>query len=133
MQLRDNRFARCSNSLGRPLSDLFDKGDTAAFLKVALGKLPGSLVVVKGDVKVGPGAEDQVAGGGVFHGSVETLDESNIVGFGVELHELNDGVRTLLVTTLSEIKAALASTLGRGCDTVNLKIESHGGFLWLIY
>jgi hypothetical protein len=70
---------------------------------------------------------------GDFHGSVETLDERDVIGFGVKLHELNDGVRTLLVTTLSEIKAALASTLGRGCDTVNPKIESHGGFLWLIY
>jgi hypothetical protein len=112
---------------------LFDKGDSATFVEVCFSKLPGSLVVVKSDVKVGSRAEDQVAGGGVFHGSVETLDERDVVGFRIELHELNDGVRTLLVTTLSEIKAALAGTLGRGCDTVNLKIESHGGFPWLIY
>jgi hypothetical protein len=115
------------------LSDLFDKGDTAAFLEVALGKLPGSLVVVKGDVKVGSGPEDQVAGGSGFHGSVETLDERDVVGFGIEFHELNDGVRTLLVTTLSEVEAALASAFGCGRDTVNAKVESHGGFLWLIY
>jgi hypothetical protein len=112
---------------------LFDEGDAATFVEVCFSKLPGSLVVVKGDVKVGSGPEDQVAGGSGFHGSVETLDERDVVGFGIELHELNDGVRTLLVAALRESEAALASTLSSGRNTVNAKVESHGGFLWLIY
>lgn len=99
--------------------------------EVKLGELPSLVVCLKLFVKVGARLIDQVVGD--FHDSIKTLNESDVVGFGIELHELNDGIWTLVVTALSEVEAALASALGCGRDTVNAKVESHGGFLWLIY
>ena len=110
---------------------MFDDGHTVTVLKVSLRELPGFVIGFKLFVKVGARLIDQIVGD--FHDSVKALNESNIVCFWIELHELNDGIWTLLVTALSEVEAALASTLGGGRDTVNAKVESHGGFLWLIY
>jgi hypothetical protein len=106
--------------------ELFDDGYTAAVLEVSLREFPRIVVCLKLLVKVGARLIDQIVGD--FHDSVEALNESNIVCFWIELHELDDGVWTLLVAALREIEAALASAFGRGRDTVNAKVESHEWF-----
>jgi hypothetical protein len=110
---------------------LFNAGNTISIPTILLSKLPGFLVAIEEFLKGGSRFENEIKAF-VFHYSIEALDEGNVIGFWIKLHELDNGIRALLVATLSELDATLASAFSCSRYAIYLKVESHDGFLWLI-